>query len=94
MPRSASRGRHTDGSQVISASLSKSLTNLMEYVVTVVPSYAQRTYIKGYYVGERRYGADLDTNLDGGQGGWKVNDYNYSFYGWVGTASRTLSSAP
>ena len=79
------------GPQVISASLSKSLTNLMEYVVTVVPSYAQRTYIKGYYVGGKTGTAQIwDTNLDGGQGGWKVNDYNYSFYGWVGHSQPDL----
>ncbi len=79
------------GPQVISASLSKTLTSLMEYVVTVVPSYAQRTYIKGYYVGGKTGTAQIwDPNLNGGQGGWKVDDYNYSFYGWVGHSQPDL----
>ena len=79
------------GPQVISASLSKSLTGLMEYVVTAVPSYAQRTYIKGYYVGGKTGTAQIwDPNLNGGKGGWKVDDYNYSFYGWVGTSQPDL----
>ena len=79
------------GPQVISASLSKSLTGLMEYVVTAVPSYAQRTYIKGYYVGGKTGTAQIwDPNLNGGKGGWKVDDYNYSFYGWVGHSQPDL----
>jgi hypothetical protein len=41
----------TGAQQVISASLSSSLTGLMEHVVTAVPSYNQATYIPGYYVG-------------------------------------------
>jgi cell division protein FtsI/penicillin-binding protein 2 len=79
------------GPKVISASLSKSLTGLMEYVVTAVPSYAQRTYIKGYYVGGKTGTAQIwDPNLNGGKGGWKVDDYNYSFYGWVGHSQPDL----
>jgi cell division protein FtsI/penicillin-binding protein 2 len=79
------------GQQIISASLSKSLTGVMEYVVTVVPSYAQRTYIKGYYIGGKTGTAQIwDPNLNDGQGGWKVNDYNYSFYGWIGTSKPDL----
>ena len=79
------------GQQIISASLSKSLTGVMEYVVTVVPSYAQRTYIKGYYIGGKTGTAQIwDPTLNDGQGGWKVNDYNYSFYGWIGTSKPDL----
>jgi len=79
------------GPRVISASLSKSLTGLMEYVVTAVPSYAERTYIKGYYVGGKTGTAQIwDPNLNGGKGGWKVDDYNYSFYGWVGHSQPDL----
>ena len=79
------------GPRVISASLSSSLTGLMEYVLTGVPSYAQRTYIPGYYVGGKTGTAQIwDPSLDGGKGGWKVDVYNYSFYGWVGHSSPEL----
>ena len=79
------------GTRVISASLSGSLTGLMRYVLTAVPSYAQRTYIPGYYVGGKTGTAQIwDPSLDGGNGGWKVNVYNYSFYGWVGHSSPEL----
>ena len=79
------------GTRVISASLSGSLTGLMRYVLTAVPSYAQRTYIPGYYVGGKTGTAQIwDASLDGGKGGWKVNVYNYSFYGWVGHSSPEL----
>ena len=79
------------GTRVISASLSSSLTGLMKYVLTAVPSYAQRTYIPGYYVGGKTGTAQIwDASLNGGKGGWKVNIYNYSFYGWVGHSSPEL----
>ena len=79
------------GTRVISASLSSSLTGLMEHVLTAVPSYAQRTYIPGYYVGGKTGTAQIwDAGLDGGKGGWKVDDYNYSFYGWVGHSRPDL----
>jgi cell division protein FtsI/penicillin-binding protein 2 len=77
--------------RVISASLSSTLTGLMGYVLTAVPSYAQRTYIPGYYVGGKTGTAQIwDPGLDGGKGGWKVDVYNYSFYGWVGHSSPEL----
>ena len=73
------------GSQVISSGLSSTLTNLMEHVVQSVPSYDQATYLKNYYVGGKTGTAQIwDPSLNRGQGGWKVNTYNYSFYGWVG----------
>jgi cell division protein FtsI/penicillin-binding protein 2 len=79
------------GTQVISASLSSSLTGLMEYVVTAVPTYAQRTFIRGYYIGGKTGTAQIwDPKLDNGLGGWKFNDYNYSFYGWIGHSSPDL----
>jgi cell division protein FtsI/penicillin-binding protein 2 len=81
----------TAGTRVISASLSSSLTGLMGYVLTAVPSYAQRTYIPGYYVGGKTGTAQIwDAGLDGGKGGWKVDVYNYSFYGWVGHSRPEL----
>jgi cell division protein FtsI/penicillin-binding protein 2 len=71
--------------QVISSSLSTSLTGLMQHVVTAVKSYDQATYIPNYYVGGKTGTAQIwDPSLDRGQGGWIPNVYNYSFYGWVG----------
>jgi cell division protein FtsI/penicillin-binding protein 2 len=79
------------GTPIISASVASSLTGLMEHVLTAVPSYAQRTYIKGYYVGGKTGTAQIwDQKLDDGKGGWKVNDYNYSFYGWIGHSKPDL----
>ena len=71
--------------QVISSSLSTSLTGLMQHVVTAVKSYDQATYIPDYFVGGKTGTAQIwDPSLDRGQGGWIPNVYNYSFYGWVG----------
>ena len=79
------------GTPVISASVASSLTGLMEHVLTAVPSYAQRTYVRGYYVGGKTGTAQIwDQKLDNGNGGWKVNDYNYSFYGWIGHSKPDL----
>jgi len=79
------------GPRVVSSSTAKSLTSLMGDVLTVVPTYAQRTYIRGYYVGGKTGTAQIwDPKLDGGKGGWKVNDYNYSFYGWIGRSKPDL----
>ena len=78
--------------QVISTSLSSSLTGLMEHVVTAVPSYAQATYIPGYYVGGKTGTAQIwDQSLNGGRGDWKQDIYNYSFFGWIGTSSPDIT---
>ncbi|HEY5471568.1 MAG TPA: penicillin-binding transpeptidase domain-containing protein, partial [Candidatus Limnocylindrales bacterium] len=75
----------TPCTQVISSSLSTSLTGLMQHVVTAVKSYDQATYIPGYFVGGKTGTAQIwDPSLDRGQGGWIPDVYNYSFYGWVG----------
>ena len=80
------------GKQVISAGLSASLTNLMEHVVTTVPSYHQATYVHGYYVGGKTGTAQIwDPALNDGKGGWMDNIYNYSFYGWIGHSSPDLT---
>src|SRR5664279_1709665 len=75
----------TPCTQVITPSLSASLTGLMEHVVTAVKSYDQATFIPGYFVGGKTGTAQIwDPTLDRGQGGWIPDVYNYSFYGWVG----------
>ncbi len=79
-------------SRIISASLSDSLTGLMTHVVTTVPSYAQSTYIPGYFVGGKTGTAQIwDPALDKGKGGWLSDIYNYSFYGWVGHSSPDVT---
>jgi cell division protein FtsI/penicillin-binding protein 2 len=79
------------GIRAISPSLSKTLVGLGDYVLTGVPSYAQRTWIKGYYIGGKTGTAQIwDPRADNGLGGWKVNDYNYSFYGWIGHSTPDL----
>jgi cell division protein FtsI (penicillin-binding protein 3) len=71
--------------QVISSGLSDSLTGLMTHVVTAVPSYAQSTYIPGYFVGGKTGTAQIwDPTLNNGKGDWMSDIYDYSFYGWVG----------
>jgi cell division protein FtsI/penicillin-binding protein 2 len=89
---SASPSASSAGKQVISQSLSSSLTGLMEHVVTAVPSYAQATYIPGYYVGGKTGTAQIwDQSLNGGKGDWMSDIYNYSLYGWIGTSSPDLT---
>jgi len=78
--------------QLISSSLSGSLTGLMEHVVTAVPSYNQATYIPGYFVGGKTGTAQIwDASFDKGKGGWLPDVYNFSFYGWVGHSSPDLA---
>jgi stage V sporulation protein D (sporulation-specific penicillin-binding protein) len=80
-----------NGTRIISQGVSNSLTGLMEDVVTTVPSYAVRTYIPGYYVGGKTGTAQIwDPKLENGAGGWMVNIYNYSFFGWVGHSKPDL----
>ncbi len=72
------------GEQVISRSLSKTLTGMMNHVVTSVPFYADRTLIKGYEVGGKTGTAQIwNPQANGGRGAWKVNIFNYSFIGYV-----------
>ena len=82
----------TPAKQVISATLSSSLNGLMAHVVTAVPSYAQATYMPGYYVGGKTGTAQIwDPALNKGKGDWMTDIYNYSFYGWVGHSSPDLT---
>ncbi len=61
--------------------------------MTTVPSYAQATYVPGYYVGGKTGTAQIwDPTANGGKGDWMGNDtYNYSFYGWIGNSSPDLT---
>jgi cell division protein FtsI/penicillin-binding protein 2 len=88
----ASATASSAGRQVISQSLSSSLTGLMEHVLTAVPSYNQATYIPGYYVGGKTGTAQIwDQSLNGGKGDWMADIYNYSLYGWIGTSGPDLT---
>jgi len=71
--------------QVIDPSLSITLTDLMRRVVTEVPTYRDRTLIKGYDVGGKTGTAQIwDPTARGGRGDWKHNLFNYSFVGYIG----------
>jgi cell division protein FtsI/penicillin-binding protein 2 len=71
--------------QVLDASLSITLTNMMRRVVTEVPTYRDRTLIKGYDVGGKTGTAQIwDPTARGGKGDWKHNLFNYSFVGYIG----------
>jgi cell division protein FtsI (penicillin-binding protein 3) len=92
MPATGAASAAQAPKQIISAALSTQLTNLMEHVVTAVPSYAQSTFIPGYYVGGKTGTAQIwDKTLNRGHGGWMENIYNYSFYGWVGHGGPDLA---
>ena len=72
------------GEQVISGSLSRTLTSMMKHVVVTVPFYADRTLIKGYEVGGKTGTAQIwNPKANGGRGAWKVNIFNYSFIGYI-----------
>jgi cell division protein FtsI/penicillin-binding protein 2 len=79
------------GPRVVSATIANSLVGLMAHVVATVPSYTQRTYIAGYRVGGKTGTAQIwDPKMNKGKGGWMVDIYNYSFYGWVGAKQPEL----
>jgi cell division protein FtsI/penicillin-binding protein 2 len=71
--------------QVLDPSLSITLTNMMRRVVTEVPTYRDRTLIKGYDVGGKTGTAQIwDPTARGGRGDWKHNLFNYTFVGFIG----------
>jgi stage V sporulation protein D (sporulation-specific penicillin-binding protein) len=71
--------------QVIEPSLSITLTDLMRRVVTEVPTYRDRTMVKGYDVGGKTGTAQIwDPTAREGRGDWKHNLFNYSFVGYIG----------
>lgn len=67
--------------RVISEKLSETLGQLMNHVLTKVPFYGTRTLIPGLDVGGKTGTAQI---WDAEKGGWKVNQYNYSFVGYIG----------
>ena len=78
------------GSQVISADMSRQMTDLMYHVVHRVPWYRDKTVISGYRVGGKTGTAQIwDPRLNGGRGGWK-STYNHTFIGWIGKGKPRL----
>jgi len=72
------------GGRVIERGLSKTLVRMMEYVVTEVPTYHDRTLVPGYSVGGKTGTAQIwDPKANKGRGAWKVNLFNYSFVGYI-----------
>ncbi len=67
--------------RVISEKLSATLGKLMNHVLTKVPFYRTRTLIPGFELGGKTGTAQI---WDAEKGGWKVNQYNYSFVGYIG----------
>lgn len=69
------------GERVLDASLSPTLTSLMNHVVSAVPFYRDRTLIPGYDVGGKTGTAQI---WDSEAGDWKTGVFNFSFVGYVG----------
>ena len=77
-------------SQVISADLSRQMTDLMYHVVHTVPWYKDKTLVPGYTVGGKTGTAQIwDPKLRGGRGAWK-RTYNHTFVGWIGKKNPRL----
>ena len=70
--------------RVIAPSLSKTMVQMMNHVVTLVPFYRDRTLIAGYEVGGKTGTAQIwNPKANGGRGAWKRDIFNYSFIGYV-----------
>ena len=81
----------TPGEQVISPTISATLTNLMTYIVHTVPWYSAKTLIKGYVVGGKTGTAQIwDPTAQHGHGGWMTSRYNNTFVGYVGRNAPDL----
>ncbi len=81
----------TPGAQVISPTISATLTNLMSYVVHTVPWYAAKTLVKGYVIGGKTGTAEIwDPRLNHGHGGWMDNRFNNTFVGYIGRNAPDL----
>ena len=81
----------TPGPQVISPTISATLTNLMSYVVHTVPWYAANTLVKGYTIGGKTGTAQIwDPQANHGRGGWLATRYNNTFVGYIGRHAPQL----
>lgn len=70
---------------VVDPSISRTLIEMMQRVITEVPFYRDRTLVPGYDVGGKTGTAQIwDASADGGRGAWKRNLFNYSFVGYIG----------
>jgi cell division protein FtsI/penicillin-binding protein 2 len=70
--------------QVISAAMSKQLTELLGYVVHTVPWYRAKTLVPHYVVGGKTGTAQIwDATANHGRGAWKPI-YNHTFVGYIG----------
>ncbi len=70
---------------IIDASVSRTLIQMMQHVITEVPFYRDRTLVPGYDVGGKTGTAQIwDASANGGRGAWKRNLFNYSFVGYIG----------
>jgi len=81
----------TPGAQVISPTISATLTNLMKYVVHTVPWYAAKTLVRGYQVGGKTGTAEIwDPRLNHGHGAWMTDRFNNTFVGFIGRNAPDL----
>lgn len=71
----------TGSRSAMDASLSPTLTSLMNHVVASVPYYRDRTLIPGKFVGGKTGTAQI---WDAEIGNWKTGIFNFSFVGYVG----------
>ena len=70
---------------IIDTSVSRTLIQMMQHVITEVPFYRDRTLVPGYDVGGKTGTAQIwDASANGGRGAWKRNLFNYSFVGYIG----------
>ncbi len=67
--------------RVMSEELSTTLRKLMKHVVSSVDFYRTRTLIPGFVVGGKTGTAQI---WDEQKNRWKINDFNYSFIGFIG----------